>query len=217
MYDRRRGSEALASTYAVVWQEPGGPLFAGELALARGRLALEGSGPDGSLASLGIPYGDLAGVRVGRAPAERLNGLACIILERRAAPPISIGPVSGTGAVFDVGRALAELISERAAGYGRSTIVVPIRPDKAARVRELIAQGPPFDPAATSLERHEVYLTDREVIFLFEGPDVQTFARELVRSPAAWRAAAAWKDCIAGRPVAADQVYSWTRRGESAT
>jgi hypothetical protein len=204
----------LESTYAVVWQEPGGPVFAGKLALGPGRLVLGGSGPGGSLASFGIPYGDLASVRVGRTPEERLNGLACLVLERRGGPPISIGPVSGTGSVFDVGQALAELISERAESYGRSTIVVPIRPEKTDSVRELIAQGPPFDPAATTLERHEVYLTDREVIFVFEGPDVQTLARELVRSAAAWRAAAAWRDCIAGRPVTAERAYSWTRGGE---
>jgi hypothetical protein len=199
------------SSYAVIWREPGGPAFAGELALARGSLRLDGSGPDGSLARMRIPYGDLAGVRIGRAPEERLNGLPCVILERHAGPPISIGAVSGTGTAFAVGQALAELISEQAATYARSTIVVPIKPEKADRVRELIAQGPPFDPASTSLERHEVYLTDREVIFVFEGPDVQTLARELVKSPAAWRAAAAWRECISGRPVAAEPAYSWTR------
>jgi hypothetical protein len=205
----------LTSSYAVIWREPGGPTFAGELALARGSLRLDGSGPDGSLGRVRIRYGDLAGVRVGRSPEERLNGLPCVILERRAGPPISIGPVSGTGTVFAVGQALAELISEQAASSSRAAIVVPIRPEKADRVRELLAQGPPFDPASTSLERHEVYLTEREVIFVFEGPGVQTLARELVKSPAAWRAASAWRECISGRPVAAEPAYSWARGRDS--
>jgi hypothetical protein len=205
----------VALTYAVVWREPGGSVFAGKLGFASDSLRLEGSSDAGSLAHLRVLYRDLSGVRVGRSPEERIDGRPCIILERRAGRSLSIVPVGGAGALFEIEEALAELVSDKNASHGRAMIIVPIKPEKAPLVRELLARGPPFDPATTSLERHDVYVTDWEVIFLFEGPDVHALARELVRSPTAWRAAAAWEDCLAGRPVAPDQAYSWLRRPSS--
>ena len=71
----------------------------------------------------------------------------------------------GTGVVFEMGQVLEELVSERAGKAFRATIVAPIKPGMRARVLELIEKGPPFDPGRTSLERHAVYLTERDAVF----------------------------------------------------
>lgn len=77
----------------------------------------------------------------------------------------------------------------------------------------LIENGPPFDPDRTRLTAHEVFLTDREVVFLFEGEDARKTVEELVGDPGIWRAATAWRECLDGRPRLADESYVWARPG----
>ena len=58
-----------------------------------------------------------------------------------------------------------------AAPHQRFAIVVPIVEGAEAAVEELLDAGPPFDPAAAGLDRHEVFVTSDEVIFVFESRD----------------------------------------------
>lgn len=90
-------------------------------------------------------------------------------------------------------------------------VVAPLREGMRDTARLLIEQGPPFEPESTALTKHEVYLTDREAVFLFEGPDAKAAVEKLVGDPGIWKAAAAWKDVLAGRPRLADAAYSWSR------
>ncbi len=199
----------MRPSYAVVWRGVEGDRFAGKLELGERTLDLEGSDPEGAPARIRVSYDDLAGVRIGRSPGERMDGRPSLIVELRSGVAVSVAPVGGTGVVFEMGQVLEELVSERAGKAFRATIVAPIKPGMRARVLELIEKGPPFDPGRTSLERHAVYLTEREAVFVFEGPDVQAFAAQLVRSPSAWRAAVAWERCLAGRPRLAEELYAW--------
>ena len=48
-------------------------------------------------------------------------------------------------------------------------VVAPLREGAQERARELLAEGPPFDPEETVFDRHEVFLGEREVVFLFAG------------------------------------------------
>ncbi len=200
------------SSYAVVWREGGGPLRSGKLELVDGRMILEGSAPDGALERRSVPYANLAEVRVGRAAGERLGNRRSLILEQRAGPPIVIGEIEGLGSVFDIGHVLAELLTADRSRRPRVVVVVPLRKARRAQAQELIQTGAPFDVETTPLEAHSVFLTDREAVFVFEGPDVRRFLEGLVRTPAAWKAAAAWKDCLSGRPRIAEEEYSWVRR-----
>jgi hypothetical protein len=77
-------------------------------------------------------------------------------------------------------------------------------------VRDLLADGPPFDPAAVGLERHHVFLTDQEVVFLFEAP-TRSVLEQLVTDPSLWAAAATWQDLIAGPARLAEDAYAWAR------
>lgn len=58
-----------------------------------------------------------------------------------------------------------------------------------------------------------MFLTDREVVFLFEGEDARKTVEELVGDPGIWRAATAWRECLDGRPRLADESYVWARPG----
>jgi hypothetical protein len=93
----------------------------------------------------------------------------------------------------------------------RLVLVVPLEERTAARARELLRDGPPFELDATRLESHEVYLTDREAVFVFETAGDEPALQLHAEDPSLWRAAAAWRECIAGRPRKAETAFSWTR------
>ena len=90
-------------------------------------------------------------------------------------------------------------------------VVAPLRPAAREAARELLAQGPPFDPEGTALESHQVFLTDREAVFLFEGPDAKETVQKVTGDPGVWRAAARWRELLAGRPRIAESAYTWAR------
>jgi hypothetical protein len=196
-------------SYAVVWREDGGPLRVGKLELGPASVSLQGSNPDGTPARRTISYADVADVRIARSPLEQINGRPVVIVRQPDGPELSIGTLEGPGVVVELGDALAELVSERSQERAYAVVVLPIRPRTAGRIRHLIAEGPPFDPAAFGLDLHRVFLTEREVIFFFEGPDVARTAAELAAIPTVWQAAAAWAGCLAGRPRIAVEEYSW--------
>ena len=97
---------------------------------------------------------------------------------------------------------------------GRLVVVVPLREGSRARAEELLADGPPLDLSATRFDRHSVFLSDREAIFVFEregsGADTLDLPAE---DPSLWRAAAAWREVLAGRPRLAKTAFSWERGG----
>lgn len=195
-----------------MWREGEGPLHTGKLELADSLIVLEGSEAGGALARLSLAYADLVEVRIGRSAEERIGGGPSLVLERRSRPPLRIGEIAGLGSIVDLGHVFAELLGQPQATVTHVAVVVPIRKGKRDRAQALIQGGAPFDPEESTLECHRIYLTDREAIFLFEGPDVKHFLGGLARTPEAWQAATAWKDVIAGTPRVAEEKYAWTRR-----
>ena len=96
---------------------------------------------------------------------------------------------------------------------GRLVVVAPLREGARERALELLSEGPPFELEGTRFDRHDVHLTDREAIFVFEGPGASTL--ELPgEDPALWRAAEAWQECLAGSPRVAKTAFSWERADE---
>lgn len=93
----------------------------------------------------------------------------------------------------------------------RVAVVAPLKDGARERARTLVEQGPPVDLSATSLERHTVFLSDREVVFVFEGPEAKKTVELLAGEPGVWRAATAWQECLAARPRIVEDVYSWAR------
>lgn len=87
---------------------------------------------------------------------------------------------------------------------------MPLKPGARDSVRQLLDGGPPFDPEAAGLERHQVFLTDHEAVFLFEAPD-QSVLDRLARRPSLRWAAAAWREHVGGPTRLAEVAYSWAR------
>ena len=93
----------------------------------------------------------------------------------------------------------------------RLAVVLPLRPGSREVARMLIDAGPPFELAGTPFERHAVFLSDAEVVFVFDGPDVRGAIEELVGDSDVWRAAAAWREIADGRPRVAEALFGWDR------
>lgn len=100
----------MASTYAVIWQEPGFPPYAGKLVVGRRRLSLEGSASGARQSLRRLLYEEIERVRMGRAPEERLDGRHTVVLERRQGAPLRIATVHGVGATNEVAEKIAARI-----------------------------------------------------------------------------------------------------------
>ena len=96
----------------------------------------------------------------------------------------------------------------------RLVVVVPLNPGAREQAEELLREGPPFDLEATQFDRHHVFVTDREVLFVFEGEGPSRALQLPGEDPAVWRAAEAWQECMAERPRLASTAFSWVRTAE---
>lgn len=197
----------MKTTYAVKWREPDGQTYLGRLALGPRTLDLEGRNPAGPVVGRQISYEDVQGLRLGSHGQDRLDGRPTLVVERADGTYLVTGAGQSAGIVQELVERLADL---RAAAPRRATVIVPLREDAVERVRELVAQGPPFDPAAIGLTRHQLLLTEQEAIFIIEAQGDDALAA-LLGQVDVWAAAAAWQNLIAGRPRLAEAVYAWER------
>ena len=95
-------------------------------------------------------------------------------------------------------------------------VVVPLEPGSNANVARLLKQGPPFDPEAIDgLDRHDVFLTSDEAVFVFESYLGADALAPLLADPKLWEALSAWDEYVAGPPRIAEEVFSWSG-GETA-
>lgn len=200
---------AAAPLYGIAWREDEGPTYVGQLELAGDALALRGATSGGEGTVRYVPYGAIAEVRIGRGGHELVNGTRTVVLERRGEAPVYVAALDGFGTAFELADAVAELVARVPAEGQRVVVVVPIRPDARERAATLIGEGPPFELEGADLTRHDVFLTEREAVFVFEGEGAAALLERLPRNPGAWRAALAWKDVVAGRPRVAREAYSW--------
>jgi hypothetical protein len=95
----------------------------------------------------------------------------------------------------------------------RLVIVAPLVEGAHARAAELLEHGPPFDPGGTGLDRHAVYLTASEVVFAFDGSDVEWEVDDLADAslPDVGAAIDRWRQLLAGPPRIAREAYFWQR------
>ncbi len=91
-------------------------------------------------------------------------------------------------------------------------IVARLKSGTEPKAAELISKGPPFDPAGSGLTRHAVYLSSREVVFVFEGHEVEWIVDGMIDEPFRWlvsEALDAWRPLVEGQPRIARPAYSW--------
>ena len=194
-------------TYAVTWEEAEGNRRSGRLELGADALHLEGSNGDGA-ASRELPYTDVSRFRLARSSEERLQGRPTLLLELRGGELLKIAGVSQPGIVAELSDRLAVLKGDPKA-VETAAIVVPLRPGSRTEVEALLHSGPPFDPSSLGLVRHEVFVSEDEVIFVFHGlPSV--FAQRLAEDDSFWNAATEWRPLVRGRARFADSAYSWS-------
>jgi len=196
----------MQRSYGVVWRKGSEPLTAGKLELLPQSLRL-----DGLERSCEVTYESLSSVRVGRTADERIDGRPSVVLERLHGDPVTIATVAQPSLVGEIAERLAALQLD-AAGPRRLALIVPLRPDSFDAVRDLLAQGPPFDPERIpGLYRHEVFLSQEEAVFVFDSGAGADDLAPLLTEPDFLKTAAVWRDYIAGPPRFADTLYSWSR------
>jgi hypothetical protein len=89
-------------------------------------------------------------------------------------------------------------------------IIARLKDGCEAHAADLLDKGPPFDPHERRLESHTAYLSAGEVMFIFEGPDVDVILDEMVENPyepALTAALESWRPLIEGNPRIARPAY----------
>ena len=96
----------------------------------------------------------------------------------------------------------------------RLAIVARLKKGSESRASKLIAAGPPFDLEQTGLARHSIYLSATEVIFVFEGHEVEWRVDDLLDEPfrlEMFRALDQWRAIVDGLPRIARESFEWER------
>jgi hypothetical protein len=193
-------------TYAVSWEEPDGSAGSGRLELGASALVLHGQNGSGAV-TRSFPYRELGAVRVARDTGERLLDRPTLVVEVEGGGLLRIAGVAQPGIVAELGMRLSSLRHDRTAAE-RLALVVPLRPGARGTVEQLLAVGPPFDPVELGLDAHEVFVTDDEAVFVFEGVPAALLERS-AEDETIWAAAAAWQPLIDGRVRLAERAYAW--------
>jgi hypothetical protein len=97
----------------------------------------------------------------------------------------------------------------------RVALIARLRNGCEPEAAKLLAKGPPFDAGERGLDRHAAYLSSAEVVFVFEGSEVDTILGDMVDSPFEPKVQAAldlWRPLIEGPPRIGRLAYEWTRQ-----
>lgn len=193
-------------TYAVSWEEPDGSTGSGRLELGARALVLHGQNGSGAVTE-SFPYRGIEHVRVARGPAERLADRPTLVVDLARGGTLRLAGVAQPGIVAELATRISSLRHDPAATE-RLALVVPLKPGARAAAEKLLAGGPPFDPEQLGLDQHEVFLTENEAVFVFEGVPAALLERS-ADDEFIWAAAAAWKPLIDGRVRFAERAYAW--------
>ena len=96
----------------------------------------------------------------------------------------------------------------------RLAIIARLKSGSEQRAAELIAKGAPFDPEDVGFDRHIVFLSASEVVFVFEGAEVDARVDDLLEDPFRWMVSDAfdeWRPLIEDHPRIARESYFWER------
>jgi hypothetical protein len=94
----------------------------------------------------------------------------------------------------------------------RVAIVARLKEGRGPRAAQLIAEGPPFDLAEIGLASHSIYLSATEVVFVFEGHQVEWTVDDLIDNPFRHEMQSAldkWRPLIDGSPRIAREQLGW--------
>jgi hypothetical protein len=142
-----------------------------------------------------------------------VNGLRSVVVDERGGRRLLIAPQAGGEQLRDVAALLEKVAGLAGTAATRMAVRVPIYPDHVERVRALVGGGPPFElDGVAGLERHEVYVGDSDVLFVFEGADPGLAIERVMRDARVWGALENWDEYVAGAPAVVQPDYAWSRR-----
>jgi hypothetical protein len=205
--------QEIANTYPVVWALNHGHPITGTLEIAGTDIRLAGQAQDGTGATCRIAAAELFHVSESGAATDRVNGLRSVVVDERGGRRIFIAPQAGGEHLSEIAVLLQDAAGLAGRALSRVVVCVPVDPAHVERVRELVRRGPPYDlDQVPGLERHEVYITGRDVLFVFEGSDPGFAVERVMRDARVWSALERWDDHVTGRPSVIDPDYTWSRR-----
>ena len=88
-------------------------------------------------------------------------------------------------------------------------VTARLKPGAAAKAHELLRESLAPDLQATRLERHMVFVSQEELVLVFEGEDAEEEARRLLERTDGGTDRLA--ELIEGEPLIPREVFSWER------
>jgi hypothetical protein len=81
----------------------------------------------------------------------------------------------------------------------------------AATAQQLLLQGPPLELGASRLERHMVFLSEEELVLVFEGERADEEASRFLQSSDAVEGTDRLGELLEDPPALLREVFSWER------
>ena len=99
----------------------------------------------------------------------------------------------------------------------RFVLAARLKPDGRQRAETLLAEHSAFgaEELETAFDRHAIFLSETEVIFLFEGEGAHEAVRALFNDPARSTLIGHWLPLFDGPIHQAPEAYFWERRADS--
>ena len=96
---------------------------------------------------------------------------------------------------------------------GRFVLVARLKPDGRRRAEELVAEHSALGGAELegALDRHSIFLSETEVVFLFEGERAHESVRAVFNDPAQSTLISHWLPLFDGPLHQAAEAYLWER------
>ena len=91
----------------------------------------------------------------------------------------------------------------------RLIVVARLREGTHEEAEALLREGPPFEPEDLGFHRHAAYLTAGEVVFVFEGPQVEWSVNDIIDHAVISAALDRWRELVDGVPRIAHERFNW--------
>jgi hypothetical protein len=94
----------------------------------------------------------------------------------------------------------------------RVAIIARLKEGSEQRAAELVGAGPPFDLTDAGIVRHNIYISAREAVFVFEGHEVEWIVDQLIDEPFHYdlhRTLDEWREIVDGQPRVARERFGW--------
>jgi hypothetical protein len=104
-------------------------------------------------------------------------------------------------------------LADYAAAMDRFVLLARLKPDGRQRAEELLAEHSALGETelATALDRHAIFLSETEVVFLFEGEGSHDSVRAVFNDPAQSALISHWLPLFDGPLHQAEEAYLWER------